>query len=165
MLASMYSGVLLMTEDGRIEFVNQAFCDAYALKEPPAELVGLASLDLLQKILPAFAHPEEARARLLEILQRGQPVRVEEFAMQGGRTALRDYVPLSIQGKSCGRLWIYTDITDRKRAEETLRQTTEELKRSNRDLEQFAFRGFPRLAGAVARRQWLRPATPARLGG
>ena len=32
MLGSMYSGVLLMTDDGRIEFINQAFCDAYGLE-------------------------------------------------------------------------------------------------------------------------------------
>jgi PAS domain-containing protein len=35
MFAAMYSGVLLMTEEGRVEFVNQAFCDAYGLPEAP----------------------------------------------------------------------------------------------------------------------------------
>ena len=70
MLSSMYSGLLLMTEEGRVEFVNQAFCDAYGLKEAPADLAGLPSPDLLGKIKPAFAHPDEAAARIREILER-----------------------------------------------------------------------------------------------
>ena len=40
MLANMYFGVLLMTEEGRVEFVNQAFCDAYGLKESLTDLSG-----------------------------------------------------------------------------------------------------------------------------
>jgi PAS domain S-box-containing protein len=131
MLASMYSGVLLMTDEGKIEFINQAFCDYYGLKEAPTDLTGLASRDLLERIRPAFLHPDEAAARIAEILQRGQPVRGEEFAMQGGRTAMRDFVPLSVHGKPCGRLWIHVDITDLKRAEEELQILASVVRHSN----------------------------------
>jgi PAS domain S-box-containing protein len=127
MLASMYSGVLLITAEGRVEFVNQAFCDAYGLRETPAELIGLASFDLLDRIDHAFLMPGEAAARIREILQQGQPVRNEEFAMQGGRTAMRDFIPLNVNGRSCGRLWIHTDITDRKQAEKALQLTDSRL--------------------------------------
>jgi PAS domain S-box-containing protein len=136
-LSSMYSGLLLMTDEGRVEFVNQAFCDAYGLKEAPADLVGLASRDLLEKILPAFLHPDKAAARILGILQRGQPVKVEEFDMTGGRTALRSYIPLSLHGKSCGRLWIHTDITERKQAEAEIGRRVEELRAANEELTRF----------------------------
>jgi len=127
MLAGMYCGVLLMTDKGEVEFVNQAFCDFYGLKEAPTDLVGLASRDLLERIRPAFLHPDEAAARIAEILQRGEPVRGEEFAMQGGRMAMRDFVPLSVRGESCGRLWIHVDITELKQAEEALRMAKAEL--------------------------------------
>jgi PAS domain S-box-containing protein len=117
-LAGMYSGVLLMTDEGRVEFINQAFCDSYGLKEAPADLIGLASKDLLAKIQHAYLHPEEAAARIHEILQCGLPVKSEEFELQNGQTALRDFVPLSVDGKSCGWLWLHTDITKHKQAEE-----------------------------------------------
>jgi PAS domain S-box-containing protein len=117
MLASMHSGVLLMTEAGRIEFVNQAFCDACGLKETPDDLTGLASNDLLAKIQHVYLHPDKAAARIREIIERGLPVRGEEFEMRDGRKALRDFVPLKINGQSCGRLWIHTNISALKKAE------------------------------------------------
>jgi PAS domain S-box-containing protein len=43
--------------------------------------------------------------------------------MQGGRTCLRDFVPLYVDGKSYGRLWHHLDITERKRMEEVLHET------------------------------------------
>jgi PAS domain S-box-containing protein len=127
MLSSMYSGLLLMTDEGRVEFVNQAFCDYYGLKDAPADLVGMASPDFLEKIKYAYLHPDQAAARIREIIKRGQPVKAEEFAMQGGLTALRDFVPLNVNGKSYGRLWIHVDITERKHMEEELRKSRDEL--------------------------------------
>ncbi len=123
MLASLYSGVLLMTEEGRVEFVNQAFCDSYGLDELPGDLIGMSSDALMQKIKHAYQVPEEAEKRIREIRQEGKPVRHEEFAMRNGRTAIRDSIPLNIDGKPCGRLWLHTDITERVATEQALRQS------------------------------------------
>ena len=54
MLSSMYSGVLLMTDEGRVEFANQAFCDYFGLKEAPTDLVGLGQRDMIEKIKNAY---------------------------------------------------------------------------------------------------------------
>ena len=75
---------------------------------------------MIEKIKNAYLHPDEAVARIQEVVDRGEPVKGEELAMHDGRTCLRDFVPLNVQGKSYGRLWIHTDITERKQAEAAL---------------------------------------------
>jgi PAS domain-containing protein len=115
-LSSMSSAVLLVTADGRVEFANQAFCDRFGLNDTPADLVGISSRDMIEKIKNAYLRPDEAGARIAEIVARGQPVKAEELTMWNGATCLRDFVPLTLRGGSCGRMWLHFDITERKRA-------------------------------------------------
>jgi PAS domain S-box-containing protein len=119
-LSRMYAGILLVTDDGKIEYANQAFCDLFNLQDAPLGLMGLASGEMIEKIKNAYLHPDEAVARIEEIVSRAMPVKGEEVAMQGGRTCLRDFVPVYIDGKSYGRLWHHLEITDRKKMEEEL---------------------------------------------
>jgi signal transduction histidine kinase len=120
-LAAMHYGVLLVSREGKIEFANQALCDLFALSSPPSDLPGLPSTAMLEKIRVAYQDPEGAGARILELIERAQPVNDEEVAMRNGRTYLRGFVPLKIEGKQAGRLWQVQDITERKRLETDLR--------------------------------------------
>jgi PAS domain S-box-containing protein len=116
-LSGMYPGILLVTEEDRVEFANQAFCDYFDLMESPGDLAGLASLEMIEKIKGDYQHPDREIARIREIISRGQPVRGEEVAMRNGRTCLRDFVPLNVEGQRYGRLWLHHDISERKQAE------------------------------------------------
>ena len=99
--------------------------------------MGLDSRDVIEKIKNAYLHSDEAVARIREILDRGQPVRGEEIAMRDGGTCLRDFVPLKVHGKPYGRLWLHSDITQRKRAEEALLRHDAELQAINDELARF----------------------------
>jgi PAS domain S-box-containing protein len=117
-LSSMDNPILLVTNEGCIEFANPALCKTFRLKESPDELVGQNALEVVQRT----DHTDDARVRIQEIIRQRQPVKGEEIFLPDGRTFLRDFIPLDVDGEPRGRLWLHFDITERKRAEEVLRE-------------------------------------------
>ncbi len=117
-LSSLYAAVLLVSDEGRVEFANQAFCDVFDLDGPPSDLHGLGAVEMIKKIQDVYAQPAEAVARIQAVIAQQRPLRGEEIAMHGGKTYLADFIPILIDGKRYGRLWHHQDITDRKRMEE-----------------------------------------------
>ena len=83
---------------------------------------------MIEKIKGVYQHPDREIARIREIVSRGQPVRGEEVAMRNGRTCLRDFVPLYVEGRRYGRLWLHLDISERKRAEIELEEAKAQAK-------------------------------------
>lgn len=117
-LSSLYSGVLIVTEEGTVEFVNRAFCDMFDLDDSPEELNGLTAAKMIEKILDVYCDPAAALERIKEVVSKRQPIKGEEIALCNGRTYTVDFIPIMVDQKWCGRLWHHTDITDRKQAEE-----------------------------------------------
>ncbi len=106
---------------GAITYYNQAALEAIAKLGPGAELGELIPGDLGEIIAAVRENPEKIFYRELRIKDR-------VFAKN-----IYFAEPLQV-------MRIYSlDITERKRAEEKLQLTLEELERSNRDLEQFAY--------------------------
>lgn len=123
LFAGMQSSLLLVGE-GRIEMANQAFCDYFGLQESPGDLVGLTPRQLIDKIKNAYLQPDEQVRRIWEIARGGQPVIGEEISMRDGRTCLRDFIPIYVDGKSYGLLWQHIDMTERKEKEERIAKLT-----------------------------------------
>ncbi len=120
LVSNMQVGILLVGEE-RIELANKTFCDYFGLTESPEDLVGLPAGELIGLIRGEYLHPDEEVRRISEIVSRGQPVTGEEITMSGGRLFLRDFIPVSVMGRSYGRLWYHVDITARKQAEDKLK--------------------------------------------
>jgi PAS domain S-box-containing protein len=116
--------VFLKDVEGRYLLVNRQFERAFHM--PREQVVG--------KTDEAIFVPEQAamfRANDLKVLQGGVPIEFEEVSMHydGPHTCLVSKFPLYVgSGKSSILCGITTDITQRKRMEETLRQSEEQYR-------------------------------------
>ncbi len=138
-LVSNISSAVLLVSENRIVMTNPAFCDYFELPDSPAELIGLTADEMIEKIKNMYLHPEEEIIRIREIVDREESVLGEEIAMHDGRTCLRDHIPIHKDGQFYGRLWNHTDITERKRTEETLKRQSDRLEDANKELESFSY--------------------------
>jgi len=127
-LSSLYPGLLVVSDAGRVEFVNQSFCDLFALKKSPEDLIGMAPSDLIKSRIKLYVKPRKALARIRKILEERTPIREEEVAIRGQRTFLRDFIPIDIDGKQFGRLWHHYDITEHKRTVAALRESEQHFR-------------------------------------
>jgi len=121
-LSCMTFAALLVTEDDRVDFANQAFCDLFRLQAAPAN-----SRDMLAVIGSSYLDQEKDLARIAEIIHRDVLVQDEEILMREGRIFLRDFIPIRVGGRNYGRLWLHKDITERRRAEVALRDNQARL--------------------------------------
>ena len=127
-LSEMPYGILLLSNNNKVEFVNQTFCDIFDLQDSPAELANLTADEMITKIQLAFKDPEAALARIREIISLGQTVRGEEVLIGTDRVFLRDFIPVNIGSNQFGRLWIHIEITERRKIQEALRISEERLR-------------------------------------
>ncbi|GAA4470384.1 hypothetical protein GCM10023189_58850 [Nibrella saemangeumensis] len=116
-------------EDFRIETVNQA---ASQLLKTPLE--GLVQ----QRMLPLFpgAMSTGLFDRFSRVLASGQPERFEQVYQQDGQNGWYD---ASVTKLNDGVVLTFQEITDKKLAQLQLEESVQQLKRSNENLEQFAY--------------------------
>lgn len=124
--------------ESRFIRINKSMAALFGL-DSPSDALGKTDFDFFTE-----EHARPAREDEQKVMESGQSIvgieEKETWADGRVRWVSTTKVPLRDEhGNIVGTYGISRNITMRKRAEERLKQTLEELERSNRDLEQFAY--------------------------
>jgi PAS domain S-box-containing protein len=108
------AGILLEDEQRRIVLANPRFCQIFKLGVPPDALVGSDAAQIAVAARGQLRDGDDSIAHMDDLMARRSPVRGQEVRFVNGRVTERDYVPISVDGKNRGHLWVYRDVTVRR---------------------------------------------------
>lgn len=121
-------GILVVSSAGRILSQNKRFVEMWGI--PPRVLASREDEAALQSVLDKLADAEGFIAKVKYLYEHPDEVSRDEIQLKDGRTLDRYSAPIqNSEGKNCGRVWYFRDITSRKRVEDDLRKQKELLQK------------------------------------
>jgi PAS domain S-box-containing protein len=140
-LTAAGEGIYGIDADGRVTFVNPAACDMLGFTEE--ELKGeMMELKILHSGRDGEPRPADAPA--LHDISLREPIRSGEgevfWTKDGDRLPVQAIsTPIIVEGEAIGAVVTFSDLSQHKRDEAALRRYAHELKRSNSELQDFAY--------------------------
>ena len=135
LIASLHAGVIVEDDGGQIVLANQAFSDMMGLSLPAGALTGGNAVPMAHRTALLFADPDSFINRALELRRGKRPAQAEELRLADGRVWERDYVPV-FPGEDAhgGHLWLFRDVTERRKTERQVRDGAVVLEFQNAEL-------------------------------
>ena len=133
MLDSSLDGIILVDEQGKIRFVNQAFKHLYGFEK--CELVGMDTLDFQSSACCCFKRSEESQKFFAEIFTLGDPVIRRELELTKPAPRVISFYARPViarEGKILGRISIHTDVTLERKLQEEMREAQTQLIQSEK---------------------------------
>lgn len=132
-LESTADGILVANEDGKLIHANTRFNEIWRI---PEDIQGTEDdLKLYGVIIDQVDDPDVFTTKVMHLFQSMSEM-TDMIQCSDGRVIERFSSPLVRDGTLRGRVWSFRDITERKRAEDSIRRAKEDTEEANRQLEQ-----------------------------
>lgn len=131
-LDSQPAGIIVEDAERRVLLVNESM--PRILKLSPTETIqpGESHESWCEKVRTRMAQPADFERETLAIFRAGGKVLNQQFQTQDERWLERDYLPLSFNNMTDSHLWVYRDITERKRDEALIEYQRAQMLESQR---------------------------------
>lgn len=121
-VANLPQAVILEDHQHVIQIANQRLCDLFHLQISPEELTGKTSAELFTEITSLFDAPDDYIERIKFLVREKKETQKEVVKLKDGRILLRNYIPLAQEGIVTGHMWMYSEETERIKAEALLQE-------------------------------------------
>jgi signal transduction histidine kinase/CheY-like chemotaxis protein len=137
LIKSIKSAILLENEERKIVLANEAFCKLFEIPVSPDLLIGADCSNAAEESKMFFKDSELFVKRINQILIEKKHIQNEELELANGIFLERDFIPIFSGNEYHGHLWIYKDISDRKKNEFELIKAKEKAISTKKAKEQF----------------------------
>lgn len=111
LIDNLGSAVLLEDRTRHVLVANDAFAAMFGVSAPATELTGVDCSQVAQQVGHLFTDPD-AFVRGVDTAVAGNAASLgTRLDLADGGTLERDYLPILVEGRPAGHLWVYRDIT------------------------------------------------------
>lgn len=124
-LTNLRSGIRMEDQNRKLLFVNQHYCDMRNINSEPEELAGTDGSNASNEAPLFFRDAERLLIKTEKTLIDRKLILGELLETLDNHFIERDYIPLFVNDVFKGNIWKYTDVTEKVRTQNLLKQSEE----------------------------------------
>lgn len=131
LIRNMKGGILFEDVDRKVILINKSLLKMFELDLQPVSLQGGDCKEITGQLKHFFLHPQKFEDDISKAVENKIEIICDELQTKNEKYFERDYIPIYSGEIFIGHLWIYRDISERKKAEQEILNSLEYEKELN----------------------------------